>query len=65
MITPNTNNKEIVENISLLLDQINFRLNVFHEVEKVNFDKKTVELIQDLIIYDLKTIMDDNIFPFL
>lgn len=64
MIAENCDNKEIMQRLYSLLKEINFRVNAFEAIEKTNLDQKTVELIQDLIIYDLKTIMDDNIFPF-
>lgn len=67
MITDKCDNKEIMKNLGTLLDDINFRVNAFNEIEKTHLDEKTRELIQDLIVYDIKTIMDDDlkIFPFL
>jgi hypothetical protein len=66
MITDKCSNKEIIKNLYSLLKEINFRLEAFENIEKCELDPKTVEFMQDLIIYDLKTIMDDDmaIFPF-
>lgn len=66
MIAEKCENKEIIKNLCSLLNDINFRVNAFNEIEKTHLDEKTRELIQDLIVYDIKTIMDDDlkIFPF-
>lgn len=66
MIAENCDNKEIIKNLCSLLNDINFRVNAFNEIEKTDLDEKTRELIQDLIVYDIKTVMDDIgcVFPF-
>lgn len=66
MLTKKTDNKEVMTKLLSLLDEINFRVNAFNEIAKADLDEKTVEFVQDLIIYDLHSIMDDHhaVFPF-
>lgn len=66
MLSDKKTNSQIILDIHGLLTQVNFRLQAIQIIEQHIQEDDIRDFLLDLVIYDIKTVMDDTglIFPF-
>lgn len=66
MLSDTKTNKQIMLSLYGLMGTVQLRIKAFETISKVIEDPEMRELLEDLIIYDIRTVLDDigTVFPF-